>query len=372
MVEKRRPTGIDPHGTRIRIRVKAKGRSHTETIPGDYFNARDLAAAVNRRKTIKSRMELGLPINEGDQSQFSLFAKDAQSYLNVLEVDFSTSLSYEGDLNQYWLPAFGNHITQEITTRQIKDVLAEATCGLTRKRNVLISIRGVLDYAEVIPNPAAFKIKKGTKKKIQRYKPKQREALMKEIDKMGDPQMSCYFALLFGCGLRPSGEPLGLKWTDWDEPRLHVQRTIVRRRFKPTTKTHLDRHVYVPKWVRPYINSLPSRFNDEWLFLNTCDRPYLDSDVFNQAWQKVFETKKIKRTLKLEYQIPYICRHTRAAELLSTGVEPGKAAKELGHSLEMFYRTYSEWIEEYSTDTDELLEGFTKSVPEVSTEKKEI
>jgi hypothetical protein len=45
-------------------------------------------------------------------------------------------------------------------------------------------------------------------------------------------------------------------------------------------------------------------------------------------------------------------RHIRAAELLSMGVEPGQATAELGHSLEMFFRTYSEWIDEYSTGED--------------------
>lgn len=56
------------------------------------------------------------------------------------------------------------------------------------------------------------------------------------------------------------------------------------------------------------------------------------------------------------YRIPYTCRHTHAAELLSMGVEPGRAAAQLGHSLEMFFRTYSEWIDEYSKgeDTDKL------------------
>ena len=38
--------------------------------------------------------------------------------------------------------------------------------------------------------------------------------------------------------------------------------------------------------------------------------------------------------------------------MLSTGVDPGDAAKQLGHTLAMFYQTYSEWIEEYSGKRD--------------------
>jgi len=59
----------------------------------------------------------------------------------------------------------------------------------------------------------------------------------------------------------------------------------------------------------------------------------------------------------LAYRIPYCCRHTRAAELLSKGVMPARAAKELGHSVEMFLNVYSEFIEEYSDEDVSLLEG---------------
>ncbi len=54
----------------------------------------------------------------------------------------------------------------------------------------------------------------------------------------------------------------------------------------------------------------------------------------------------------IPYRIPYTCRYSRAAEMLSIGIAPGDAAKQLGHSLEMFYRVYAEWIEDYADATD--------------------
>ena len=54
----------------------------------------------------------------------------------------------------------------------------------------------------------------------------------------------------------------------------------------------------------------------------------------------------------LAYRVPYTCRHTRAAELLSQGANPAEAANQLGHSTDMFLKRYSEFIEEYRTDRD--------------------
>ena len=68
----------------------------------------------------------------------------------------------------------------------------------------------------------------------------------------------------------------------------------------------------------------------------------MDTDRFNE------KRKEAHKKARLAYRVPYICRHSRAAELLSIGINPPDAAKQLGHSTEMFYRVYSEFIEEYA------------------------
>ena len=67
------------------------------------------------------------------------------------------------------------------------------------------------------------------------------------------------------------------------------------------------------------------------------------------------------------YRIPYTCRHTRAAELLSIGIAPAEAAKQLSHSLQMFLDTYSEFIDEYCSEQDPLrFEGIAPQIQKVS------
>ena len=94
------------------------------------------------------------------------------------------------------------------------------------------------------------------------------------------------------------------------------------------------------------IKSMPTRIDSPYFFVNEDGGFYKDTKKFNRAWIKAHKKKQIR------YRIPYCCRHTRAAELLSKGILPGKCAQQLGHSLAVFYNTYAEMIDEYQTDRD--------------------
>ncbi|NCU02273.1 site-specific integrase [Candidatus Macondimonas diazotrophica] len=345
MAAQRWPRGIDPHGRGIRIRLWRGGRlAWTETVPGDPYRASDLASAVRRREELQARLKLGLPLYRGDATATarSLFIDAAQDYLNALDADHSTHLSYENILNRYWLPAFGGWPVDEISTAEIQKRLAGWAVSQKTKKNLLIPLRGVLGHAGVNPNPvAAVRLKRHQKPPILRYRPEEVSALLSAL--RGQDRL--YFAVLFGTGLRP-GEALALQWSDYNGEELFVHRSVVRRRLKATTKTHSARRVVVPTWVRTLLRATPTRFAGGYIFVNTKGRHYRDTDVFNAAWQEAH------RRTRIPYRIPYTCRHTRAAELLSTGVEPGDAAKQLGHTVEMFLRTYSEWIEEYQQNRD--------------------
>lgn len=338
------PAGVRPSGRGIRIFIWSRGKLvYSETVPGDPYKARDLAAAVQRREDLLSRQRLGLPLVESDQdSKVQLFADAAQDYINTLDAKQSTLTEYVKMLNLYWLPEFGNWPTHEITRAAIKRVLAGMNVTRKTKKNRLNPLSGVFEHAEIYPNPA-YKIIKGKHQKppVDRYTPEQRDALLSKLS----GQALVYFSILFGCGLRP-GEALGLDWSDYDGEELDISKQITRRRIERTTKTCVRRRVYVPTYVRQVLNNHPTRFNGGFIFLNSQGGPCLDTDTFNAAWRTAHKKARIP------YRIPYTCRHTRAAELLSIGIEPARAAKELGHSLEIFFRTYAEFIEEFSGKRD--------------------
>lgn len=336
------PTGITPSGRGLRVRItKGRFEVYSKTIPCDPTKKSSLSAAIRHRNEILSRIHLGIPLYSDGEGKKQFYTW-AQEYMNSLECKRSTHLSYENIINQRWIPAFGNIFPDEITTRQIKEELSKMKIAAKTKKNVLIPLAGILSYAEVNPNPVApIRIKSAQKAPIQRYVVEERDKLMKKLK----GQEAAYFAVLFGCGLRP-GEALGLEWTDYDGEQINVSKQITRRRTQANTKTNYSRKVYVPLWVRPYLNELPSRFQGGHIFVNSFGRPCLDTDIFNSAWRDAHKKARIP------YRIPYTCRHTRAAELLSIGIAPGDAAKQLGHSLEMFYRTYAEWIGVYAGKND--------------------
>ena len=125
------------------------------------------------------------------------------------------------------------------------------------------------------------------------------------------------------------------------------------------------RTVTIPAWVIPFISNLPSQFKYGHVFLNNLGTKCLDTDLFNDAWNNMFDDPKLRRDHNIRKRRPYTCRHSRAAELLTMGVKPAKAAKQLGHSTEMFLRTYARWIEDFSGNKDKRrFEGIALSPTE--------
>jgi len=354
------PTGIRPRGNGLQLRIKHNGISHEIQIECNPHSKSDIKAAVDERDRIKAALKLGINPLEDEQKGLSRsFGHDAQEYLDQLQADLSTHLSYENLINRYWIPAFSQWPTSQITTKDIKKRLADFDVTIKTKRNALIPLRGILDYACVTPNPAKFKMQRHQKPKIDRFLPAERDLILRQLD----GQYLVYFALLFGCGLRP-GEAIGLKWCDYNGESLHIHQSIVRRKQKRTTKTHEARTVLVPHWVQKILNDHTTRFEGGHVFINSIGGHHVDTDRFNEQWHAVFKQKSIIRA-GIHYRIPYVCRHTRAAEMLSMGIDPARASKELGHTVEMFLRTYSEFIDEYSNSGDrEKLLGSGQESPD--------
>lgn len=344
------PTGIRPDGAGLRIRIWSRGRLiYSETIKGDPTSQKLLSAAHKRREWLLARQRLGLPLYADEAGEHKTFAEVARDYLGSLDVKRSTAMSYESIVNCYW-SGFNHWPVEEIGKADIKRALKDHDVAPKTKMNALLVLRNILSHAEVSPNPVEqVRVKRGQKAPVSRYTPQERDALMAQLK----GQVAVYFALLFGCGLRP-GEALGLLWTDYDGEELSITKQMTRRRLEPSTKTSVRRMVYVPKWVRPYLNNHSTRFDGGHIFQTDSGGHHRDTDVFNEEWQRAH------RRARIPYRIPYTCRHSRAAELLSTGVDPADAAKQLGHSVEIFLRTYSEWIEAYTKDQDKSrFEGFT-------------
>ena len=104
--------------------------------------------------------------------------------------------------------------------------------------------------------------------------------------------------------------------------------------------------MYVPKWMRPRLDAHTTRFAGGPLFVGMKGDALAYTDRLNEIWRLAHKKARIR------YRIPYVCRHTKAAELLSRGITPAEGAEYLGHSVQMFLQNYSEFMEEYRGGRD--------------------
>ena len=86
------------------------------------------------------------------------------------------------------------------------------------------------------------------------------------------------------------------------------------------------------------LSNHPRRFAGGAIFLDQSGNQRRETKVYLKSWTKTL------RQCRLTYRRPYVCRHTRASEMLMAGVEPAFAAKQLGNTTEMFLNIYADWI----------------------------
>jgi integrase len=83
------------------------------------------------------------------------------------------------------------------------------------------------------------------------------------------------------------------------------------------------------------------------------DQPWSDERAFRRSyWTPVLSF------LGIRYRRPYNMRHTYATLMLMAGANHSWCAKQLGHSVDQFQRTYTKWIDGEQNDRElDLIES---------------
>ena len=366
-----------------RIQIRKSGYDIRVVISGtSHKNKRDLARVEKLRDEWLYLISQGKPVRLESQKQVSIpskyltFREAAEKYLLIGTEHCApaTIKDFKKHLNAHWFPAFGNYDLEEITTELIQEYFADKKLqghnySSKTKTNYLQILNNVFAHYRMRSpgfGVVSAKGKKAKEKKpIGRYKPEQIKELIAACDRNGRSgfNIRLYFTIFIGCGLRPQ-ELLVLKWDDYDGEYLHICRALSDYKIAPP-KTGTRRKVFVPAWVRSELREAPSRFAKGWVFPNTQGKFSVKPEIYNEEWAKVHE--KIGLAYGdiydedtgelLMVRVPYTCRHTKAAELLSMGVPHAKAAQQMGHSVQMFLEIYSEFIEEFSGVDNSILES---------------
>lgn len=145
-------------------------------------------------------------------------------------------------------------------------------------------------------------------------------------------------------GLRTS-EIFGLRWDSIDlaSGTMLIHEAVVANRRKKNTKTNIARTVILHDRAKAALQL--QRKHTQMKGGAVFQAPRYDDDWGDErAFRRSFWTPTLK-ALGIRYRRPYNMRHTCATVMLMRGMNPAFCALQLGHSVEMFQRTYAtRWI----------------------------
>lgn len=150
----------------------------------------------------------------------------------------------------------------------------------------------------------------------------------------------CEFA--FFTGMRPN-EQIEIRWTDCDLPAGTVD--VKRGRFKGQVrevKNYDSRTIMLHSRALAVLKRQEARTRaaGAHVFLHPrTGKPYADERAQRYYWASTI------KILGIRYREPYQTRHSYATMLLMAGANPAWAAKQMGHSPQVFLKIYARWID---------------------------
>ena len=262
----------------------------------------------------------------------------------------NTFFGVKSVLERFVFPLFRKMPVMELTNNYLDTVNAKIN---SRKKNVYqqaSACRGFIKYlrkTNPILDPDCVHAKKQYKpmdEDYQIYGKDQFEQYLSIIESEQDRFMA---TLLFYYGLR-CGELLGLKWSDFDNGKLSIKRSVSRRGFDSdgpefvTPKTRNSVREYpIINAVRPFLDTLPRE--SPYCFPSKARNR---KDVFPTMGYSEIRRIVIKYSKKAG--LPHIkihgFRHSCVSYLLSQGMSYRTVARWVGDTEEVVLQTYSHLI----------------------------
>lgn len=328
--------GVRP-GSRggIEIRWSVDGVARSRYLAGPATPAR-LAQAARLRGALVADTAAGRGEPMTVSRAAEAFLRSAQPRLAQ-----STLTAYRRRLTNFWLPALGEVPLALLTVEQVRSVLDRAGLKPATAVACVQPLRQVLRYARLERRWLRGDVLKdlwlgrGQRPVPDPLTPDEVGRVLAALS--GEAQV--YFRLALETGLRAPSELLGLQWRDFDGESLTVSRALVAGVLQPRTKTGTVRTVWLKPETVALLTALRATRRGVWLFTAGRGRVRKRADCFNRAWKRALAAAGVR------YRPPYQCRHTYASIALAAGHSPGFIAKQLGHSLQMFYSTYARYIE---------------------------
>jgi integrase len=361
----RKGLGLEVRERSIRIGFSFEGQPYRRTLE---LNGRPLAPtpanirhAERLAAEIKDKIRLGVFVMAeyfpaaGDTGASTVAAR-LDLWLGTQRLENSTLAGY-GSAAKFWKRHLGDKPVKAVIHSDILTALATRP-DLTGKtvNNYVSVLREAMDLAvrdKLLPSNPVHGVARAKHQKPEPDPFTQDEAIaiVAYMGKHYPPQVADYIEFKFYTGLRTS-ESFGLRWpsVDLKSGYFVVSEAIVRGEEKDSTKTHTARKVILNSLALAAIKrqAAHTRIAGEHVWL---DPRYGTPWTEERAFRRSYWTPALKG-LGIRYRPPYNTRHTYATIMLMQGMTPAFCARQLGHSVEMFLRTYSKWLDGAQDDME--------------------
>jgi len=374
--------GIDIRARSIRITFTLGGRQERRTVylngaplppsPGNIRYAERLAAEI-REKIRLGTFSLAeyFPV-DGDTHAGVTVADHLDTWLASLRVEQSTRAGYTSAV-RFWRSLIGDKslvglkhsdVLRAIATRpDLTGKTVNNYVSVLREALELSVLDGILQGNPTADVPRA----KHQKAPPDPFTRDETEQIIAKFSERYPGQVANLVDFWFWTGMRTS-EIFGLTWAnvDLNDKTTLVAEALVRGKRKSTTKTAVARLVKLNS--RAYTALARQRqFTQVAGGPVFCDPRYKNQWGDERAFRRSFWTPTLK-ALGIRYRRPYNMRHSYATAMLMAGMTPAFCARQLGHSVEVFLRTYAKWLDGQQDDQEmERLEaGLSPSYPRKS------
>lgn len=376
--------GVELRGTSIRVHFSLGGCKYRKTL---LVNGKPLAPTgpnikYARRLVAELRDKIRLGVfsmaeyfpASGDGGALTV-AGQLDTWLLAQRIEDSTRKSYASAIKFWREVGLGAKLLRALRKSDILLALAQrpALSGKT-VNNYMIALRQAIQLAVddkiITENPVELVVAAAHQKPPpDPFTLDEAERIIARCRKHYPEQVANTVEFWFWTGLRTS-ELFGLQWANVDlaSGTMLVCEGVVAGKRKATTKTNTARTVTLHDRAIAALQAQRKHtqlqgcavFHDPRYGADWCDE---------RAFRRSYWTPALK-VLGIRYRRPYTIRHTCATVMLMRGMNPAFCAGQLGHSVEMFLRTYAKWI---GGDRDALeMARFNDAGPKQETLKKVI
>jgi integrase len=305
-------------------------------------------------------------------------------FLRLHELKASTKRTYESRLRNFWKKKMPDQPIASVRYSDILEVLKAQDWSPKSYNNELSLISQVFEFAladRLITVDPTTEIKRRPLQKASPdpFSPAEINSIIDYLRIHRDEQIANLCDFMAFTGLRTS-EAIALKWSnvefeDGTPMRAVIDGANVYDEESDSTKTYEARTVKLVGRARQVLERQKTH-----TFMNALkgDGHVFHDPATGEPWgyRKITDVRGFwKQTLfklGIRYRRPYAMRHTYATIGLMSGAKPAFLARQLGHSLRMFFTVYAKWIEsdDDAGELDKIDSEIARKIPGKSLDQK--